>query len=132
MRVSPVAASTATSTKCAPKVDCWNFLSRSPNSSTSSATSSPPAAASRSVAARPEASVTDPFANTAPSLANPSRCRMAVRSLSQAAYTPAVELLAPHWPPEPADTGNEESPSRTTTFASGTPSISAAVCAMTV
>ena len=38
MRVSPVAASTPTSTKCAPKVDCWYFLSRSPNSMRSSAT----------------------------------------------------------------------------------------------
>jgi hypothetical protein len=52
--------------------------------------------------------------------------------LTQAAYTPEVEQLAPHCPPEPADTGKEESPSRTTTLSSGTPIISAAVCAMIV
>ena len=39
--------------------------------------------------------------------------RSAVRRLPQAAYTPAVELLPPHCPPEPADTGKAESPRRT-------------------
>jgi hypothetical protein len=52
--------------------------------------------------------------------------------LTQAAYTPAVELLPPHCPPEPAETGKSESPSLTTTCFSGTPIISAAVCAMMV
>jgi hypothetical protein len=43
-----------------------------------------------------------------------------------------VELTAPNWPPDPDDTGNAESPSFTTTLSSGTPIISAAVCAMMV
>jgi len=51
---------------------------------------------------------------------------------AQAAYTPAVELLAPNWPPEPAETGKSESPRRTVTCSSGTPIISAAVWAMMV
>ena len=54
------------------------------------------------------------------------------RSLTQAAYTPAVDEAAPNWPPEPAPSGKRESPSRTTTWSSATPSISAAVCARMV
>ena len=46
--------------------------------------------------------------------------------------TPAVELAAPHCPPDPADTGKLESPRRTTTLLIGTPIISAAVWAMMV
>ena len=71
-------------------------------------------------------------ANAASPGGTPSFIAMASRSLTQAAYTPAVALLAPHWPPEPAETGKLESPSRTTTCAIGTPSISAAVWAMMV
>ena len=62
----------------------------------------------------------------------PAFCATASRNFTQAAYTPDVELLPPHWPPEPADTGNEESPRRTTTWSSGTPIISAAVWPITV
>jgi hypothetical protein len=62
----------------------------------------------------------------------PSCCATISRSLTQAAYTPAVELLPPHWPPEPADTGKLESPRRTDHRSSGTPIISAAVWAMMV
>jgi len=130
-RISPVATSTPTSTKCAPKVDCWNFFCRSPYSMLSSTTSSPSAAASARGTERSPAR-TMPSANWAASGGMPSFCAMASRSFTQAAYTPAVEELPPHCPPEPADTGNAESPSRTMTLPTGTPSISAAVCAMMV
>ena len=73
-----------------------------------------------------------PSAKTACDGSMPALRATASRSFMQAAKTPAVELLAPHCPPEPAETGNVESPRRTVTFSSGTPIVSAAVCAMMV
>jgi hypothetical protein len=130
-RISAVNASTATSTKCAPKVDCCVFLARSPNSIVSSPTRPSWPAASASDTLRPPA-MTWPSAKAAVIGSTPTLPATASRSFTQAAYTPAVELAAPHWPPEPAETGKLESPRRTKTLASGTPIISAAVWAMMV
>ena len=46
--------------------------------------------------------------------------------------TPDVAEFAPNCPPDPADTGNRESPNRTATLSTAMPIISAAVCAMIV
>ena len=96
----------------------------------SSAVSRPSFAASASGRLRlPERTL--PSVNAASAL-KPSFCATASRNLVHAANTPAVELLAPHCPPDPADAGKSESPSFTTILSIGRPIISAAVCAMIV
>ena len=130
-RISAVAASTPTSTKCAPKVDCWYFLSRSPNSIASSATR--PLVARglgerHAAVARADLAVGEHRIGGVE--AELLRHRLA--QLDAGGVDAGVELLAPHCPPEPAETGKAESPSRTTTLSSGTPIISAAVWAMIV
>ena len=51
-----------------------------------------------------------PSMNSAFAGSTPNFCATVSRSLTQAAYTPAVELFAPHCPPEPA--ANRETRSR--------------------
>ena len=130
-RISPVAASTPTSTKCAPKVDCWYFLSRSPNSIVSSATRPPRAGGLRQRHA----------AVAGADLA--VREHRVVRVEAQLLRHRLAQLHAGRIhagrravaAPLPARAGRDrevESPSRTTTLSIGTPIISAAVCAMMV
>jgi hypothetical protein len=60
--------------------------------------------ASASVMVRPSAWMR-PLAKSAVSPSKPSFSPTLRRRLTHAAYTPAVELAAPHWPPEPAEAG---------------------------
>ena len=83
-RISAVAASTPTSTKCAPKVDCWYFLSRSPYSIASSAERPRLPAASASDTLRLPAQ-TCPSAKAASVELKPNFCATAARSLTHAA-----------------------------------------------
>src|ERR1700721_257648 len=76
-RISAVAASTATSAKCAPKVDCWYFSPRSPNSILSSASMPLAPAASASGTLRlPERTI--PPANVASAELRPRGRRIAL------------------------------------------------------
>ena len=131
-RISPVAASTPTSTKCAPKVDCWYFLARSPNSMRSSATSpAAPAASASGDAAAAGSDLAVGEDRVGRFEAELLRHRFAQLHAGRI-DAGGRAVAAPHCPPEPAETGKGRVAEPHHTWSSGTPIISAAVCAMMV